>query len=196
MPPLYIDLDFTLSYPVYKDAAETQVSRFVFRPGALEFLEALSTYGTLILLTASEDGWAEDALSGRKDLRRLFSRIIQRNDLEIVENQISWVFSLAGVSENEKLGMLEMIQPVAEPGVIFDDQAFGSPAWFLKSVSVGTYAMGKDLWIQVDKFSRTNPDAGGLERAFYRFRTRNVSKNGENPVELSGTSGYNPLTAY
>lgn len=197
-PPLYIDLDFTLSYAVYKDAAQTKVSKFVFRPGAREFLEALSAYGDLRLLTASEDGWAEDALSFRPDLRRFFSRIIQRNDMDLVENQIARVFSLSGISEGEKSEMVGMIQPIAEPGVVFDDQAYGSEIWLLKSVVVGTYAMGKDLWIRVDKFTRSNPDGAGLERALYKFRSRNVRGSrtlGKNSVELGRVAGYNPVTA-
>ncbi len=195
MPPLYIDLDFTLSYPVFSDPVQMKVSRIVFRQGAKEFLEALSAYGDLVLLTMSEDGWAEDQLEKRKDLRRMFSRIIQRNDMNLVENQVASIFALAGVSESEKLGMVSMIRPIAEPGVIFDDQRYGSEAWLLKSVAVGTYDMGRDLWIQVEKFSRETPDSGGLERAFYRFKKRNVKGLGKNPVELAGAAGYNPSAA-
>lgn len=193
MPPIFIDLDLTLSYPVYTDATEAKVSKFVFRPSAAEFLKVLSGYGDLILLTASEDGWAEDVLSNRKDLRRFFSRIIQRNDMAEIEHQIVSIFNLAGVSESEKLDLVAMIKPISEPGVIFDDQRYGSDIWMLKSVSVGTYGMGRDFWIQVEKFSRETPDSGGLERALYRFRTRNVRRR--NPVELAGTRGYNQATA-
>lgn len=196
MPPIYVDLDLTLSYPVYTDATKAKVSRFVFRPGAFEFLGALSAYGDLRLLTASEDGWAEDALSLRGDLRRFFSKIIAREEMAQVESQIVSIFKLAGVSESEKLGMVSMVQPIVEPGVIFDDQAYGSAIWMLKSVSVGTYDMGPDLWIRVDKFSRGNPDGSGLERALYKFRTRNVRRGKrKNSVELAGVSGYNLVNA-
>ncbi len=195
MPPIFVDLDFTLSYPVFKDVERTIVSRFVFRPGAYEFLDALSKFGDLQMLTASREGWAEDALSSRKDLRSFFSRIITMEDMAGIEDKVEAIFSLAGVSDSEKLDMLGTVKPITDVGVVFDDQAYGSDVWFLKSLAVGIYNMGPDLWVRVDRFSRENPDASGLERALHRFRIRNVRWKGRNPVELSGTPGYNALTA-
>lgn len=173
MPPIYVDLDFTLSYPVYTDETKKKVDHFVFRPGALPFLEALSRHGELRLLTMSEGGWAEMALSERPDLERLFSLIITAEDMTDVEQRLGAIFSLAGVSDEEKLDMVGMVKPISEPGLAFDDQAYGSGAWYLKSVSIGTFDLGPDLWIKVDPFSASSPDRNGLERAFHRFRTRN-----------------------
>lgn len=197
MSPIYVDLDFTLAYPVYKDDEHTQLSRIVFRPGAEEFLGALSKFGELVLLTASVEGWAEDVLSRRPKLRKFFSTLIVGEDLSPVAEQVRAVFGLEGVSHSEKLDMLGMIHPIAPAGVIFDDQAYGSSAWFVKSCAVGTYSKGPELWIRVDAFSRGTPDSSGLERAFHRFKHRNDRWQGrvQNPMELSGGAGYNPVTA-
>lgn len=173
MQPVYIDLDFTISYPVYTDEEKKEVDHFVFRPGALPFLEALSRHGELILLTASEGGWAKEALSERPDLERMFSAIITMKEMEPIEKQLIWIFGIAGLSEDEKLGMVGMIKPIASPGIVFDDQAYGSSAWYLKAVAIGTFDLGPELWIKVDRFSRSNPDLNGLERAFHRFKSRN-----------------------
>jgi hypothetical protein len=170
VPPIYVDLDGTISYPVYKSE---KLDHFVFRPGALPFLEALSRHGELRLLTMSEGGWAEDALSERPDLEALFSMIITMEDLADVERRLKQIFSLAGLSDGEKLDMVGMVKPIVEPGIAFDDQAYGSGAWYLKSVAIGTFDLGPDLWIKVDPFSKNSPDRGGLERAFHRFRARN-----------------------
>lgn len=174
MPPIYIDLDNTLSYPIYTDESKKEVDHFVFRPGALPFLEALSRHGDLILLTASEGGWAREALSERPDLGKMFPEIITMEDMAEIEKQLQWIFSLAGLSESEKLGMVGMIKPISPPGIVFDDQAYGSSAWYLKSVSIGTFDLGPGLWIKVDAFSKSNPDLNGLERAFHRFKSRNA----------------------
>jgi NLI interacting factor-like phosphatase len=195
VPPIYVDLDLTLCYPIWKDEEQTDVERFVFRPGALQFLEALTKFGDLYLLTASYLVWAERALSERKDLKALFVRLITMDDMEAVGGQVKAIFELPGLSDHEKLDMMGMIRRIADPGVIFDDQPYGSDAWFLKSLSTGSYDMGPDLWIRVDRFTREDPDSSGLRRALHRFRNRNARWKGGNSMELSGGPGYNPITA-
>lgn len=186
MPPIYVDLDLTLSYPVYTDESKKEVDHFVFRSGALPFLEALSRHGELILLTASEGGWAKEALGERPDLGKMFSSIITMEDMALIEKQLQWIFSLAGLSESEKLGMMGMIQPISPPGIVFDDQAYGSSAWYLKSVAIGTFDLGPGLWIKVDAFSKGNPDLNGLERAFHRFKSRNALWTGRSSSSSLG----------
>jgi hypothetical protein len=183
--PLYVDLDHCLSYPVYKGRKqEGEVDHFVFRPWAREFLEVLSTHGKPVLLTASEGGWAEAVLSERPDLRRLFDRVITMEDLQPVADQLNQIFNLQGLTDREQRAMVPMVQRIAEPGVIFDDQAYGSSAWYLKSVAVGTHDQGPAWWIRVERFARESPDRFGLERALYRYLTRS-----RNRVELSGIPG-------
>lgn len=197
MPPIYVDFDYTLSYPLFVGGDKRKLDRIVFRPGADAFLDALSNYGDPVLLTASEGGWAESALRGRKDLRGYFRRIITGEDLFPVERQLQEIFRLEGVSDAEKLELVALISPIAESGVIFDDQEYGSDAWYVKSVAVGNYGKGPDLWVRVTRFDQGHPDHKGLEQAFRRFRRRNDEWTGRlgNSVELSGGPGYNPLAA-
>lgn len=200
MPPIYVDLDLTLSYPVYTDEKKSKVDHFVFRPGALPFLEALSRHGELRILTMSEGGWAERALAERPDLERLFSLIITMEDMADTEERLKNIFSLAGLSDGEKLDLVGMVKPISEPGIAFDDQAYGSGAWYLKAVAIGTFDLGPDLWIKVDPFSATHPDRSGLERAFHRFRARNQrwtgrglgTSLGRKDLELAPGPGYTP----
>jgi hypothetical protein len=198
MPPIYIDLDQTLSYPVYTDEKKSKVDHFVFRPGALPFLEALSRHGELRILTMSEGGWAQRALRERPDLEAMFSMIITMEDMGDVESRLKDIFSLAGLSDGEKLDLVGMVKPISEPGIAFDDQAYGSSAWYLKSVSIGTFDLGPDLWIKVDPFSATHPDRSGLERAFHRFKARNSRWTGRGAglgrkgLELAERPGYTP----
>lgn len=191
MPPIYVDLDFTLSYHTYTNEARAEVDHFVFRPGALAFLQALSRHGELRLLTMSNGGWADLAFAERPDLRDLFSLAITMEDLEEVEQRLQAIFSLAGVSEEEKLDMVGMIKPISEPGIAFDDQAYGSGAWYLKSVAIGTFDLGPDLWVKVDPFTKSSPDLNGLERAFHRFKARNSRWTGRGAGP--GTGGRNIL---
>lgn len=170
MPPIYVDLDYTLEYPVYRKNQE--FDHFVFRPWAQEFLSSLSEYGDITILTASEGGWAEDALSERQDLRRLVSRIITLEDMQGIIAQVDGIFRME-MPESEKLELAGQIEPIAEPGVIFDDYAYGTDIYFAKSISVGTFLMGASLWIQVERFTEKSKDDEGLDQAFQEFVRRN-----------------------
>lgn len=197
--PLYIDLDHTLQYAVYKDATKEEVERFVFRPGAHEFLAALQPYGELILLTASDLSWASEALASRPDLSKQISGIISWEKLEPVSEKLQEIFSMAGISDYEKIEMTELVPAIAEPGVVFDDQPYWSGLYFVKAVAVGILKL-PDLWIQVPEFSKNSLDRAGLEGAFREFKRRNKVWNrhgirygmmgNRKGMELSSRRGY------
>lgn len=176
--PIYVDFDYTLSYAIYKDAAREKLSRFVFRPEAESFLKALSSYGEVVILTASIGDWARDALDDRPDLMSHVSRIIDGEDMEEVKTRIEMVAGIPGLSWKERRSMFEMIRPIAgtEPGFIFDDSPVGDELYYLKTIAIGVFSRGRDFWIQVPGFSREHPDAGGLEEAFHEFKKRNARR--------------------
>jgi hypothetical protein len=197
--PIYVDFDYTLAYAIYKDAARREASRFVFRPGAGRFLEALSAYGDVRILTASVGDWARDALKERPELSRHVSGIIDGEALAKVDAQIEMVVGIPGLSREEKRSMLGTIKPIAEPGAIFDDVGPGDELYYLKTIAVGVFRHAPDFWIQVPEFSKENPDAGGLEEAFHEFRKRNAlwqraGMGGPTiAMELESAQGYNPI---
>lgn len=189
MPPIYVDLDNTLGYGVFRDAQGEIFERFVPRPGAEKFLSALARHGEPTVLTASEGRYARRALSSVPG-NALVSGLISREDLHPVEARVHEISVfledlsrrkghhhgyVAAIAE----GLLSEIPRLGPPGPVFDDQPAESHMYWMKATAVG---IDESMWVQVPPFSPSTPDRGGLAAAYGEFLTRFPSAYPERPA--------------
>lgn len=195
MRPIYIDLDETLGTAVYGPFS-MQPSAFEVRPEALWFLEALSRYGDLHLLTWAEIGWVKTAFRALGPHASLFKGVISREALLPVAMKLDAVDG-QNLPEAERLGLYKRIRPIAPPGVAFDDFPVGSRFYRIKTLAVGTFFMGPHLWIQVTAYESGTLD-DSLRLAYDEFQRRNrvwqgrsgwPGMGGMRPINLSKQNG-------
>lgn len=174
---IYIDLDETLIANVTNPAGE--VIKIIPRPGVAWFLRTLSQHGELWLLTAAHSSHAKRALRKLGREAGLFKGMITREMLEPIEEQIAVVLETPGLTDEQRLDLWDMIQPIARPGIMFDDFPVGSSMWALKSKAIGI-GNDEDKWIQVEPSLYGRADRQGLKRAYSEF----VSRFGNQGLEL------------
>lgn len=161
---IYVDLDNVLVNPVLLDRGRVRIDP---RPGADRFLAALARHGRLCLLTASNPYHAHHGLKALGSAGGLFAHAITRRELAPIEEQLRVVLG-ANVGEEERARLWSSIQPLAAPGVVFDDYPAGSGMYLLKATAVG---IGPGHWIQVEAFNG-QPDRDGLAKAYEEFKLR------------------------
>lgn len=166
---IYTDLDNVLVNPVMGGPQGYDVLRIVPRPEAEWFLAKLAGLGELWLLTASAGDHPWRALRTiTPDFAKYFSGYITREQLAFIEEQIHVVKS-AHVDPETRRELWSLIQPIGEPGVVFDDYPVGSRMFTMKATAVG---IGPEDWIQVEPFAEGSPDRGGLRKAYAEFKRR------------------------
>lgn len=164
---IYTDLDETLIANVLD--SKRNVVDMIPRPGVQWFLRTLAQHGDLWLITAANAEHARLALKKLGKDARLFKGIITRENMRPVEEQIEVVLETPGLTEEQRATLWEEIQPIAPPGVIFDDFPVGSSIWAMKSKAVG---INEDKWINVEPYFPGSPDNQGLKRAYSEFVAR------------------------
>jgi hypothetical protein len=153
------------------------------------FLERLSMYGSLTLLTAASRAWANQVLGRLGPVTKLFKDVKTGEDLFSIWQQLEVVRKAEGLSTEDRETLYGEIQPILPPGVIFDDFPVGSGMYRLKGHATGIALINPHLWIQVEEFTPDGPDRGGLEKAFQEFKKRNATwrmRPGRN-VRLEGS---------
>lgn len=164
---IYVDLDDTLVTSEI-DPQTGFATRIHPRPGAYEFLEHLSEFGPVRILTRAQRGHANLALSKLGEAAGFITETITRDQMGPVEDQLEAIFS-APISEESKRVLVRKVKPIFPKGVIFDNDEPWSDGYLLKTKSTGA---GFDEWIQVEPFDLETPDLGGLEKAFSKFLER------------------------
>jgi hypothetical protein len=169
--PIYVDMDNVLIAPIL-DRDGNAIDLLV-RPGVKNFLERLSMYGELTLLTAASHSWAQQVLEKLGATAKLFKDVKTGEDLFPIWQQVEVVRNARGLSDADRESLYNEIKPILPPGVIFDDYPAGSEMYRLKGHATGIVQVNPHLWIPVDVFSTDDPDRGGLEKAFQEFKKRN-----------------------
>lgn len=167
MKKIYVDLDDTLVTSEI-DPWRGTVRRIYPRRDAADFLNSLSLYGPVTILTRAEVGHAEDALRKLGDAESLVHDVVTLEDLQPVEDQVQAIME-APISNTRKLALLGRIRPILPRGWIFDDQPVASDSYYVKSKATGSYEYD---WIRVEPFTLDHPDARGLRKAFLAFEER------------------------
>lgn len=166
--PIYIDLDETLGYSIWQgDLGQEELVDFIVRPGAQDFLSRLWSFGTPLLLTLAEKGYAHEAM--RRIGKDLVADIISREDLEPISDHVYAALAVAPRRRWTARDFQAMLPPIYPKGVIFDNETLGSEYNLIKATAVGA---PDSWWIQVPKFDRMHPDAGGLAWALSQFEGR------------------------
>lgn len=181
--PIYTDLDNVLIGPI--DDAEGRPVDLEIRPDARWFLEAISKYGDLTLLTAANRDWAEIALEHLDPSRKLFKNVYSQEDLYGIAVQLEMIETAQGLTEQDRESLYLEIPAVLPPGVIFDDLPKGSWMYRFKALATGIAQLDPSMWIEVEPFHAGQPDSGGLRRAFQEFLVRNKAW-GRKPAMGSG----------
>lgn len=170
--PIYTDLDHVLIAPVHDPISGLPIDVIV-RPDVAWFLESISHYGEVCLLTAAERDWAKYALSEIGDAMKLISRVYSIEDLYPIALRLEIIEKVQDPRDREEL--LAQIPPILPQGVIFDDYAEGSWMNDLKGTATGMPKTTPSMWVQVEAFTETGIDAGGLRKAFEDFLKRNAA---------------------
>jgi|SRR5579871_1263989 len=170
--PIYVDMDNVLIAPVLDE--EGNAIDLIVRPGVKNFLERLSMYGDLTLLTAASREWANQVLDRLGPTAKIFTNIRTGEDLFPIWQQVELIRNSRGLSDEDRETLYREIQPILPPGVIFDDFPVGSDMYLLKGHAAGIVQVNPHLWIQVEEFTAEKPDRGGLEKAFEEFKKRNA----------------------
>lgn len=171
-PPIYCDMDHVLVLPII-DPFTDEAKDIEIRPDVEWFLESLSRYGDVSLMSQADRGWVNFVVSKLGKAARFLKQKISRQDLAIIDRQIERVNEKNLPIAERDLQYLR-IAPILPAGVIFDDYPVGSWMFWLKSVANGTARTGGEMWIEVDPFLETIPEMGGLRRAFAEFERRNA----------------------
>lgn len=164
---IYVDLDETLVANVVNE--EGDVLNIIPRPGVQWFLRMLSLHGDLWLLTAANELHARRALYVLGPEARLFKGIITREMMKPVEDHIDLIMTSEGLTDEQRHELLNLVQPIEKPGIMFDDFPVGSALWEMKSRSIG---IDESKWIQVEPFHYLKPERQGLKRAYSEFIAR------------------------
>lgn len=168
--PIYVDLDEVLIASI-RDPITDLPGDIVVRPDASWFLETLSRYGEVCLLSSAEPGWVEPALGRLGDAAKVFSKVYTLSDLYPIALRLEMIEKVESERDREELHA--QVPSILPPGAIFDDYPAGSWMYLLKGLATGIIALDPSLWIQVDPFQPDAPDDGGLRRAFQEFLKRN-----------------------
>ena len=159
---IYSDLDNVLINPV-EDAATREVISIVPRHDVDWFLRELSKDGEVWILTAAERAHADRALEVLGDLALPYiAGILSAEDLYPAWVQVDMILGTEGLTDQDRAELLAQVPPVAPQGVIFDDWPLRSKLYYVKTSAVG---VGPESWIEVEPFSVSSPDRGGLRRA-------------------------------
>jgi hypothetical protein len=169
--PIYSDLDNVLIGPI-ADAAGFPIDLEV-RPDAGWFLESISKYGELALLTAANREWADTALRRLGSSRKFIKNVYTQEDMFSVALQLEMIDNARGITEEDRRDLDAQIPAIFPPGVIFDDRKRGSWMYRLKAYATGIALIDPSMWIEVQPFDAGIPDQGGLRRAFQEFLVRN-----------------------
>lgn len=171
--PIYVDMDNVLIAPVLD--SEGNAKDLIVRPGVKNFLERLSMYGDLTLLTAASREWANIVMDRLGPISKIFKNIKTGEDLFPIWQQLQVVENAQGLSDEDRETLYNEILPILPPGVIFDDFPVGSGMYRLKGHATGIAQINPHLWVQVEEFTPDAPDRGGLEKAFQEFKKRNAA---------------------
>lgn len=169
--PIYLDLDNLLIGPI-KDKDDELVDLEI-RPDASWFLEALSRYGDLFLLTSANRTWAEYALERLGDDAKRFKNVFTREDLYPIALILEMI-DREELNKRDKEELYAQVSPILPPGVIFDDYPAGSWMYYFKGLANGIANSNPEMWIEVEPFVAGERDRGGLRRAFAEFLKRNT----------------------
>lgn len=166
--PIYVDLDDTLTHHEVEDGKTI----FTVRPWAPEFIQALSHYGDVYLLTFANKEHALQGLNRIGPAKRYISGVISREHLDPIADRISEIEQMPGLELGDKLRLYAEVPPIAQPGVVFDDNPVGSDFFWIKSRAVD---IGPEHWIQVPLYT---PGRGGeyeLHYSYWKFIEKFVS---------------------
>ena len=175
--PIYVDMDNVLIAPIIDPKTDEPVDLLV-RPGVKKFLESLSVYGDLKLLSAASFSWVKIGLRAIGPVVRLFQEVFSGEDLFQIAQQIEVVDKAQGLTTTDREELYRQIEPILPAGVMFDDFPVGSGMYLLKGIATGIKFVNPNLWIQVDSFSPTEPDRDGLMKAYEEFQKRNNAWRG------------------
>lgn len=175
--PIYIDMDNVLIAPIVDPIKDEPVDLLV-RPGVKGFLESLSAYGDLKLLSAASFSWVKIGLRAIGPVVRIFKDVFSGEDLFPIAQQIDVVDKAQGLTPEDRQELYQSIEPILPPGVMFDDFPVGSGMYRLKGIAIGIMFLNPNLWIQVESFSPTEPDRDGLAKAYEEFQKRNNAWRG------------------
>lgn len=170
--PIYVDLDGVLIASVRNPLTDLP-ENIVVRPDTSWFLETLSRYGELCLLSSAEPEWVESALAQIGDAARWFSQIYTLSDLYPIALRLEMIEKVEDARDRAELHA--QVPSILPPGVLFDDWPKESWMYLLKGLATGIASLDPSLWIEVEAFQIAVPDAGGLRRAFQEFLKRNSS---------------------
>ncbi len=159
--PIYVDLDETLIHAIV-DPFSGNIERILVRPGASEFLKALSRYGDVVLLTHAMRSHARAGLKAIGAASKYITKVISRENMESVIQQLEAIDSESALSEKDRRELYAQVWPIAKSGVMFDDMSVGSWLQILKSAALG---IPDKMWIQVNRRDWSK----GLERAYRQF---------------------------
>jgi hypothetical protein len=159
---IYSDLDNVLINPM-EDAATGEIISIVPRPDVDWFLRELAKDGEVWILTAAEREHADRALEVLGDLALPYlAGVLSAEDLYPAWSQVDMILGVPEITDEDRAALLAQIPPVAPAGVIFDDWPLRSKLYYVKTSAVG---VGPEKWIEVEPFSVSSPDRGGLRRA-------------------------------
>lgn len=158
---LYSDLDDTLVFP--EELPDGSIS-IIVRPDAPEFLEALSAYGDLWIMSLGTRPHVENAMGklGRR-AQRAVTGIITREDLQPITDEIGLIDVMPLLRDKHRRILDAEISPLFPAGVIFDDKPVGSVFYRIKRAALG---IDSKMWVQVGDAD------GGLWNAYRRFLSR------------------------
>lgn len=175
--PIYVDMDNVLIAPII-DPKNNEPVDLKVRPGVKRFLESLSAYGDLKLLSAASFSWVKIGLHAIGPVVRLFQDVFSGEDLYPIAAQIEVVDKAQGLTPEDREELYRSIEPILPAGVMFDDFPVGSGMYRLKGIATGIMFVNPSLWIQVESFSLTEPDHDGLAKAYAEFQKRNDAWRG------------------
>lgn len=164
MPRIYTDLDQVLIAPVHGRSGG--VVNIIPRPRADWFVKKLASKGDLWLLTAADRVHALNGLKTLGPAANAFQGILSWEDLEPIAEMVFVIENEPGLRSKEKAALYRDIEPIAPPGLMFDDYPVGSWVYLIKSAAIG---IGPDAWVQVEGFYPSSGDGRGLEEALARL---------------------------
>lgn len=169
MAPIYSDLDDTLIHPYERPDGSISIT---VRPGAGDFLQALSRHGEVGIVSHGVREHVRNALRkiGRQAEHSVVD-VIAREDLEPIMEQLEIIETAPGLTAAVRESLYQEIEPLAPSGVLFDDQKVGSWIYELKTAALG---IGRDFWIEVPPFRYPERDSRVLEEAYEKFLRRFV----------------------
>lgn len=173
--PIYSDMDNVLVGPIKNRQGELIGAEI--RPDAAWFLETLSRYGDVALLTSANRTWANYVLEELGPAAKFLKNVYTVEDLYPVALALEMI-DRAGLSQRDKEELYGQVAPILSPGVVFDDYPVGSWMYWLKGLATGIANINPRMWIEVEPFEAGMRDRGGLRRAFAEFLNRNSEWTG------------------